>query len=190
MKHVKLFEAWSDEIDQQEMGGVNPAQLVAVGDWSRILIDASRENIAKHATWIPASTYHITYQANPNPPAEFDERVPDMYEVMDVIFSGDQNGGHLAPKFYAPPYSSEDAQKGIIKVAVDGSLDPMEIKGMLEEIVAMGPESSGEGDTVMAMIGDGSLEEGIFTPEYIEYARKIAAGEPAIFPRDLVFEIE
>jgi hypothetical protein len=195
MKHVKLFEAWSDETDQQGSENTNLALLVARGDWSKILIDPSRENVDLNASWIPPSTYIVTYYANPNPD-ELEDYASDLEEAIGDIFGGDQSGGNLSPKFLQmhndPKYPVDqkmDEQEGILRIIIDGSLDPMEIKsGILDYISKMDSEWTNETDLAEEILNDGEVEP--YTDEYLNYLKGVMQGETSIFPRELVFEVK
>ena len=193
MKHVKLFEQFTSS-----GSGMNPV-IIAKGDWSGILLDPTNENISMYASFIQPSTFTVDYLTNPKAGEGPDVSYgiyDDVETIVDDIVAGDQNGHVLAPKDYATPSNPKgsqadmDEKNGIVRLSVDSSIDPEEIRSALE--VALDTINSDsydeEGDTAQDIVSDPRASS-IYTPEYIRHCQMLVDGKPTSMKRKLVFNI-
>jgi hypothetical protein len=185
MKHVKLFEAWD-----QEMTGQTPAQLLVTGDWAGILTNPDKFSPDFIGEFIIPATYIFEYLPAGSPiPAgyedEAEEPIDDIEAIGDAAFGGDQNGVYVVPGDYSKMYvegSPEIADKaaGIVRLFIDPSLDPEEIKESMEamcEAFYSGVSSSELGESIE------DHDPSSFEPEFFQAAEN---DEP--FPRKVIFK--
>lgn len=185
MKHVKLFEDFG-----QMMGSQSPAQLVITGDWDGIIKSRMGDTERDFLDFIHPMTFNVEYLPAGSPvPSGYDteEPVQDMETIRELIFSGGQDGTPLAPKDYLymkddTSGQAQDMRKGILRIFVDPSIDPMKIKRFLEEEVKSFDYENFDRDEVQAIVGDGKA--GDFNPAFID-----AAMSDKPFPRKLVFQV-
>ena len=83
-----------------------------------------------------------------------------------------------------------DEKNGIVRLSVDSSIDPEEIRSALE--VALDTINSDsydeEGDTAQDIVSDPRASS-IYTPEYIRHCQMLVDGKPTSMKRKLVFNI-
>jgi len=186
MKHVKLFEAWD-----QEISGQAPAQLLVMGDWTGILINPDKTAKPFEGEFTPPATFEFKYFA----PGEMEipvgyeypaeEPIADMETIAEEAFGGDQNGANVAPKDYVDlqgdeSVSAQDSRNGIVRLFIDPNINPKELEDFLkakcEEIWG---EYNHDVDTVESY--DEEAQE-TFDPAFIE-----AAMTDQPFPRRVIF---
>lgn len=184
MKHVKLFEAWDQEMTEQ-----TPAQLLVTGDWTGILMNPDPFAASFDGEFIAPATYIIRYlpAGSPIPSGyEMDAEDPleDVQDVFDAAFTGDQNGVTVAPHDYAylkkdTSVYAEDIRKGVARIFIDASLDPADLESQLRDI------ADSTWITSDADLGYSDIEgkTDMFEPEYLQAAME---GKP--FPRQIVFQ--
>jgi hypothetical protein len=193
MKHVKLFEQFTSS-----GSGMNPV-IIAKGDWSGILLDPTNENISMYASFVQPSTFTVDYITNPKT-GEGPEVSYDIYDdvetIVDMIISGDQNGHVLAPKDYATPSNPKgsqgdmDEKTGIVRMEVDPSIDPEEIRSALQEGVdTINTDSYDQEGSQAEEVATDPRSSSIYTPEYIRHCEMLVAGNPGSMNRELVFNI-
>jgi hypothetical protein len=184
MKHVKLFEAWD-----QEMTGQTPAQLLVTGDWTGILTNPDKFAEDFAGDFIAPMTYIFQYlpAGSPIPSGyemEGEEPLDNMEDIAENIFGGDQNGAYTAPdkSIYSSKLKTQfgqDRRDGIVRLFIDPSIDPADIEVSMKEQceqIYNGPENF---DSDAAE----SFDSYTFEPEFIEAAQ---SGTP--FPRRVIFE--
>ena len=195
MKHIKLFESFTTS-----GSGMNPV-LISKGDWSEILLDPTNENISLNALFIHPSTFIVDYITNPKPGEAQNDigyTYDDVENIVENIVGGDQNGHVLAPKNYATPSYTKgsqgdmDEKNGIVRMNVDPSIDPEEIKSALQVALDSINDSPSdyEGPELEEILSDPRASS-IYTPEFIEHAKEVAKGRfnPGTMRRKLVFNI-
>jgi hypothetical protein len=185
MKHVKLFEAWDQEMTEQ-----TPAQLLVTGDWTGILTNPDKFAPGFAGDFIAPMTYTFQYlpAGSPIPSGyemEGEEPLEDMEEIAESVFGGDQNGAYTAPdkSIYTSKIETQfdqDRRDGIVRLFIDPSIDPADIETAMKdqcENVYNGEENF-DGESVDANENDSEFE-----PAFIEAARN---GTP--FPRRVIFK--
>jgi hypothetical protein len=184
MKHVKLFEAWDQEMTEQ-----TPAQLLVTGDWTGILKNPDPFASSFEGEFIAPATYIIRYLPAGSPiPSGYEmdaeEPLEDVQDIFDAAFTGDQNGVTVAPHDYDylkkdNSVFAEDIRKGVSRIFIDASLDPADLESQLRDTAdrVWGVES----DADLYSVSD--YEPDIFEPEYLQAAME---GKP--FPRQIVFQ--
>jgi hypothetical protein len=183
MKHVKLFEAWDQEMTEQ-----TPAQLLVTGDWTGILKNPDPFAPSFEGDFIAPATYIVKYlpAGSPIPSGyEMDAEDPleDVQDIFDDAFTGDQNGVRVAPQDYDylkkdTSAFAEDIRNGIARIFIDASLDPADLESQLRDIANSVWNTS---DADLYQVSD--YEPDIFEPEYLQAAME---GKP--FPRQIVFQ--
>jgi hypothetical protein len=195
-KHIKLFEQFTTS---GSGSGMDPV-IIAKGDWSRILLDPTNENISMYASFVQPSTFTVDYLTNPKAGEAPDVTYvtyDDVETIVDDIVAGDQNGHVLAPKDYVRPSHSKgsqadmDEKNGIVRLSVDPSIDPEEIRSALEVALNTINEDGWdqEGDMAEDIVSD-SRASSIYTPEYIRHCQMLVDGKPTSMNRELIFNIK
>ena len=184
MKHVKLFEAWDQEMTEQ-----TPAQLLVTGDWTGILKNPDPFAPSFDGEFIAPATYIIKYLPAGSPiPSGYEmaaeEPLTDVQDIFDEAFTGDQNGVSVAPHNYAymkkdTSVHAEDLRKGVARVFVDASLDPADLESQLKDIADSTWITSDADLGYLDIEGNTDM----FEPEYLQAAME---GKP--FPRQIVFQ--
>jgi hypothetical protein len=185
MKHVKLFEAWDQEMTEQ-----TPAQLLVTGDWTGILTNPDKFSPDFIGKFIIPATYIFEYlpAGSPIPSGYEDEAaepINDTEYIGDMVFGGDQNGVYVVPSDLSKMYMKgspeiADAAAGIVRLFIHPALDPMEIKEAMEAMCEAFYSNTPTGD-----LGE-SMEDhdpSSFEPEFLQAANN---GEP--FPRRVIFK--
>jgi hypothetical protein len=186
MKHVKLFEAWDQEMTDQA-----PAQLLATGEWTGILNNPNPLVRSFQGTFIPPATFHVTYIApGGDIPSGYEdvEAYSDMEDIAEEVFGGDQNGANVAPQNYAymeddMSGAAEDMRKGIRRILIDPSIDPSEIAAFLSDHLREIEDSGAYLDVDADTVSGFSDDESALTPEFVQ-----AAKERQGFPRSIQFK--
>jgi hypothetical protein len=183
MKHVKLFEAWD-----QEMTGQTPAQLLVTGDWTGILTNPDKFAEDFAGEFIAPMTYIFKYlpAGSPIPSGyemEGEEPLDNMEDIAENIFGGDQNGAYTAPdkSIYSSKLKTQfgqDRRDGIVRLFVNPSIDPADIEvSMKEQCDQIYGTANFDSDAAE------TYDSYTFEPEFIEAAQ---SGTP--FPRRVIFE--
>jgi hypothetical protein len=186
MKHVKLFEAWD-----QEMSGQTPAQLLVTGDWTGILTNPDKFARGFAGEFIAPMTYIFQYVPAGSPiPSGYEfinseEPLDNMEDIAESVFGGDQSGAYTAPD--KSVYTSEietqfgqDRRDGIVRLFIDPSIDPADIETAMKdqcENIYNG-EENWDSDSI-----DATEDPSLFEPAFLEAAQ---SGTP--FPRRVIFK--
>jgi hypothetical protein len=185
MKHVKLFEAWD-----QEMSGQTPAQLLVTGDWTGILTNPDKFEQGFAGEFIAPMTYIFQYvpAGSPIPEGyemEGEEPIDNMEDIADSVFGGDQNGAYTAPdkSIYTSQIETQfgqDRRDGIVRLFIDPSIDPADIETAMKEYCenVYNGEENFDGEMI-----DGTEDASEFEPAFLEAAQ---SGTP--FPRRVIFK--
>jgi hypothetical protein len=179
MKHIKLFEAFSEE------AGQGPAQLLVSGDWTGITKDGSPETFIAPATFI----FQYLPAGSPIPSGyggDAEEPISDLDSIAEESFSGDQGGANVAPRDFVYMQGDRsqramDMRQGVVRMFIDPKINPSELESYLRK----------ECDRIWSIASDNEYytvldyDDDIFEPEYWKLAM---ADKP--FPRKVVFTIE
>lgn len=171
-KKIMGFDEFSTINENLDREGL--AIVTGNGDWSKILLDPSPENISLYARFILPNKFIVTYNSNPDQsefPSYADKPADNSDDIMWDIMSGDQNGVNVVP---SNPVKSQhrnkreqiDEKNGTVRILT--SLPSAEIRKALEDQIENLNKNIVE-FTLDSAEDDLANSYKEFTPEYIEF---------------------
>jgi len=170
-KKIMGFDEFSTINENLDREGL--AVVTGNGDWSKILLEPSPENISTYASFILPNKFIVKYNPNPDQselPSHRAKPVTEVDWIVEDIMSGDQSGVNVAPRNpadtqYLGKREITDERDGTVRTLT--SLSSEEIRKALEDrLVIINRHLVDHNETAAEDLEYTSKE---FTPEYIEF---------------------
>jgi hypothetical protein len=176
LDHIQMFEGF-DPLSMRP----GPAQLLVSGDWTGITKGG------RPLLFTTPSTFIFKYLPAGSPipsgyETEAKEPIGDVEHIAEESFGGGQSGLNVAPKDFDhlgddTSQFAEDVRQGVIRLFIDPSLNPSEIKSHLKNEASRiyNEDPSYEEDDCLDILGSRNLSTK-YTPEFLAHCKAVTSG--------------